>query len=87
MDTVASICASRYDFSKKDDIPVAFLDRYAIVSNSLTKRFQLRHLVIMGGEERPRPQMLAIMDIFRNRPGDAQTRRRCWFLGRSHPAR
>src|SRR5690349_12616077 len=73
MNAIAPIGATRHDFSEKYYIPIAFLHRDPIIADADPERFQLRHLVIVGGKQRSCAEMPLIMNVFGDRPGDAQS--------------
>src|SRR5512147_673817 len=72
MNPVTSIRTTWYDLPQEDDIAIPFLYCNSIVLNALAQRFQLRHLVIVGGEECPGTEVLAVVYVFCDRPGNAQ---------------
>ncbi len=72
MDPVAPIRSARQDFSQEHDVSITFLHRDAVIADPFPQRFQLRHFMVMRCKKRSRPEMLSLVDVLGDRPGDAQ---------------
>ena len=72
LDAVAPVRPPLHDLPEKNDPVPPLPDGDVEIPHPLLRDGKFRQFVIMGGEERPRPERRGVVDIFRHRPGDAE---------------